>query len=112
MELPLARTDLGRVYDQLSPNASHDDKVFLAQLLNAFHGLFRLGELVWPDSTCPRVRNKLLLRTSVRSDKDGHSFVLPTHKVDPQFEGSTIVIHQSQIHPDPHYLPELSRISR
>ncbi|KIK33906.1 hypothetical protein CY34DRAFT_67563, partial [Suillus luteus UH-Slu-Lm8-n1] len=30
-------------------------------------------------------------------------FVLPTHKVNPQFEGGTIIIQRSLVHPDPHH---------
>lgn len=100
-KLPLTRADLARVVDSF-PDPSHDDKLFLSILLDGFHGLLRLGELVWPDNPQLQLRQKLSLRTSVCTSQTNHSFVLQMHKVDPQFEGATIVIQRSLIHPDPH----------
>lgn len=100
-KLSLTRADLARIADSFV-NPSHDYLLFMAQLLNGFHGLLRLGELVWPDNTKHQLRHKLSLRTSVSSDPTKHSFVLQTHKTDRQFEGATIVIQRSLIHPDPH----------
>jgi hypothetical protein len=100
-KLPLSREDLARVVDSLH-EPSHDDKLFVSLLLDGFHGLLRLGELVWPDNISLQLHQKLTLRTSVTSDGEKHSFVLRTHKVDPQSEGSTIVIQRSLTHPDPH----------
>lgn len=97
----MTRADLARVVDSFS-HPSHDDKLFLLLLLDGFHRLLRLGELVWPDSQRLQLRQKLSLRTSVCVTPINHSFVLQTHKADTQFEGATIVIQRSMIHPDPH----------
>jgi hypothetical protein len=45
----LMREDLLIVHNNLSGSQSHDDLLFLAQLLSGFNALLRLGELVWPD---------------------------------------------------------------
>lgn len=49
----LTREDLLLVYKDLV-TSSHDDCLFLTQLLTGFGGLLRLGELVWSDSTANR----------------------------------------------------------
>src|SRR5262245_4473395 len=47
-KLPLAHDDLVCVIDSF-PSPSHDDLLFISQLLTGFHALLRLGELVLPD---------------------------------------------------------------
>jgi hypothetical protein len=47
-KLPLGHSDLLLVINSL-PSPSHDDLLFLAQLLSGFHALLCLGELVFPD---------------------------------------------------------------
>lgn len=94
-KLPLSRSDLGTVLTSLPSPAHHDDLLFAAQLLDGFYGLLWLGELVWPDNPSLRSDSKVTRRTSVVIAESYHSFVLPTHKADRQFEGSTIVIHRT-----------------
>ncbi|KAG1861930.1 hypothetical protein C8R48DRAFT_748304 [Suillus tomentosus] len=101
-KLPLTLADLKLVQDSLPHPLSFDDNLFLAQLVDGFHALLRLGELVWPDNKALRRHQKLTLRTSVVIEADYHSYVLRTHKSDRQFEGATIVIRQSSRNPDPH----------
>ncbi|KAG1803207.1 hypothetical protein EV424DRAFT_1582225 [Suillus variegatus] len=84
-----------------SPPA-HDDLLFLAQLYDGFYGLMRLGELVWPDNASLRSFDKVIRRTSVKITESYHSFLLPRHKSDTSFEGSTIVI-QRAASADPHH---------
>ena len=45
----LSMDDLQTVYRSLAPSQSHDDLLFLAQLLTGFRALLQLGELVWPE---------------------------------------------------------------
>ncbi|CCM05978.1 uncharacterized protein FIBRA_08219 [Fibroporia radiculosa] len=46
----LTTSDIQFAIAQSPTTPSHDDHLFLAQLLTGFHALLRLGELVWPDS--------------------------------------------------------------
>ncbi|KAG2044895.1 hypothetical protein BDR03DRAFT_848180, partial [Suillus americanus] len=95
-KLSLTRADLARIADSFV-NPSHDCLLFMAQLLNGFHGLLRLGELVWPDNTKHQLRHKLSLRTSVSSDPTKHSFVLQTHKTDRQRHFSCAGVPASEV---------------
>jgi hypothetical protein len=100
-KLPLSRSDLANAQSALSSTLSHDDHLFLAILFDGFYGLLRLGELVWPDSRRLQSIDKVTLRTSVLVMPSYHSFVLPRHKSDSQFEGSTIVVQRAES-ADPH----------
>ncbi|KII87746.1 hypothetical protein PLICRDRAFT_70441, partial [Plicaturopsis crispa FD-325 SS-3] len=97
----LTKADLQIVFDDLSSSASHDDKLFLAQLLSGFHALMRLGELVWPDTVAHQNYRKVSLRFMVEWYDDAFSFWLPAHKSDPFFEGNRIVIERTET-ADPH----------
>jgi hypothetical protein len=57
----LMRDDLLIVHDNLSHSQSHDDLLFLTQLLSGFNGLLRLGEFVWPYKIAHRSYRKLSL---------------------------------------------------
>jgi hypothetical protein len=96
----LTRDDLVTVHNNLSHSDSHDDILFLSQLLSGFNGLLRLGELVWPDQTSHRSYRKLSLRTSVQLLQTSYSFCLPTSKTDRIFEGNRVVI-QNHTLPNP-----------
>lgn len=95
-KLPLSRTDLETVMASMPRPHRHDDLLFLAQLFDGFYGLLRLGELVWPDNVSLQTFSKLTLRTSVVMCNTYHSFLLPRHKSDTQFEGNTIVIQRAE----------------
>ena len=97
----LTRDDLLTVFNNLSNSHSHDDLLFLTQLLSGFNALLRLGELVWPDKIDHRSYRKLSLRTSVRRHSDAYSFTIPTSKTDRIFEGHRVII---QDHTAPHPL--------
>ncbi|KAG2757271.1 hypothetical protein P692DRAFT_201671710, partial [Suillus brevipes Sb2] len=99
---PLSRTDLETAAASLPSPRTHDDLLFLAQLYDGFYGLMRLGELVWPDNTSLRSFDKVIRRTSVIITDSYHSFMLPRHKADTSFEGSTIVIQRASP-ADPHH---------
>ncbi|KAG2349428.1 hypothetical protein BDR05DRAFT_972470 [Suillus weaverae] len=77
-KLPLSCTDLETAAASLSSQPSHDDLLFLAQLFDEFYGLLCLGELVWPDNP-----------SLCMFDKSYHLFLLPQHKSDMSFEGTT-----------------------
>lgn len=68
----LTRDDLLTVYNQLAYSESHNDLLFLTQLLSSFNALFLLGELVWPDKIAHRSFHKLSLWTSVHSASTWH----------------------------------------
>nr|VWP00839.1 Cysteine protease [Ganoderma boninense] len=88
----LASDDLQLVTAALATSSSHDDMLFLAQLLTGFHALLRLGELVWPDSVKLRTSRKLSLRTSVEASPTTFSFLLHSHKSDKFFDGDRVLI--------------------
>ena len=96
----LTRDHLLIVHNDLITSTSHDDHLFLSQLLSGFHALLRLGELVWPDKVAHRSYRKLSLRTSVQWYPDAYSFWLPTSKTDRLFEGNRIIV-RSHTPPDP-----------
>jgi hypothetical protein len=97
----LTREDLFVVYNNLTASPSHDDRLFLSQLLTGFHALLRLGELVWPDKITHRSYRKLSSRTSVQWYPGAFSFWLPASKTDRIFEGNRVIV-RSQSPPDPY----------
>ena len=104
----LTREDLLIVFDDLTASLSHDDHLFLTQLLTGFDGLLRLGNLVWPDSTALRSYRKLSMRHSVKWSPNSFSFWLPSSKTDRVFEGNRVLVHGNTT-PNP-YLAFLSYI--
>jgi len=62
---PLSTNDLFTVQSQLRSTPHHDEKLFLAILFTGFHGLFRLGELTFPDRVASRDYRKIMLRHTV-----------------------------------------------
>jgi hypothetical protein len=96
----LTRDDLVTVYNNLSQSESHDDFLFLSQLLSGFNALLRLGELVWPDKIVHRSYRKLSLRTSVQLLPTSYSFSLPASKTDRIFEGNRVIIQDHTL-PNP-----------
>ncbi|KAI1788570.1 hypothetical protein LXA43DRAFT_855811, partial [Ganoderma leucocontextum] len=88
----LASDDLDLVVKDLAQSAIYDDQLFLAQLLTGFHGLLRLGELVWPDNPKLRTSRKLSRRTSVEYTPSTFSFLLHSHKSDKFFDGDCVLI--------------------
>lgn len=82
-------------------SSSHDDLLFFVILLVGFHGLMRLGELVWPDKTSLQDYRKVTKRSSVELLPDGFSFFLPGHKADRFFEGNRILLQRNTRGDDP-----------
>ncbi|TFY81467.1 hypothetical protein EWM64_g2542 [Hericium alpestre] len=97
---PLSLDDLQFFLTHAS--SSHDDCLFLAILFCGFFGLHHLGELTWPDRVQSRDWRKVIMRASVCIDTSTFHYVLPTHKADHFFEGSTIVIAQRPGDLDPY----------
>src|SRR5882762_6905248 len=91
----LTREDLLTVHNSLSSSPSHNDLLFLTQLLSGFNGLLRLGELVWPDKIDHRSYHKLSLRTSVQLLPNAYGFSLPASKTDRVFEGNKVIIQDN-----------------
>lgn len=88
-------TDNLRVLLAAFPPVSHDNILFAILVLVGFFALHRLGELTWPDSVKLRDSRKVIKRSSVRHYTGGFGYILPAHKADRVFEGSTIVIIES-----------------
>jgi hypothetical protein len=78
----LTREDLVVVCNNLDHSTSHDDKLFLSQLLTGFEALLCLGKLMWPDKIELRSYRKLLMRNSVQWHHNAYSFWLPNSKTD------------------------------
>ncbi|KAF7343878.1 RNase H domain-containing protein [Mycena sanguinolenta] len=76
----------------LPPSPSHDDLLFLSQLLTGFRALLRLGELTTPDN--PKLRNprKYTKRTSASAGTTSYEYWLPAHKADTLFEGNRVIV--------------------
>ncbi|OBZ77411.1 hypothetical protein A0H81_02296 [Grifola frondosa] len=98
---PLTKDDLRLVHSALSLSHDHDDHLFLSLLLTGFHALMRLGELVWPDQSSLRLFKKLALRHHIALEAATYSFLLPSHKADPLFEGNLVIVQAVQDSPDP-----------
>ncbi|KAI0350282.1 hypothetical protein OH77DRAFT_1524983 [Trametes cingulata] len=96
----LTKHDLGCAATHFRAH-TYDDKLFLAALFTGFHALLRLGELVWPDQCELQSYRKLTMRNTVVLHPDRFEYTLPTHKADPFFEGSKIIVHKTANPPDP-----------
>jgi hypothetical protein len=100
---PITRTELGSLrhhYLQLTLT-THDDKLFFAILLTGFHGLLRLGELVWPDNKSLQDYRKVILRHTTYIHDNSFDFHLPGHKGDRFFEGNQVIIQRTNTDDDP-----------
>jgi hypothetical protein len=98
---PLRRAELCSLRDQYIQSPHLDDLLFFVILLVGFHGLMRLGELVWPDKSELRDYRKVTKRNSVELLPEGFSFFLPGHKADRFFEGNRIIIQRNATADDP-----------
>ena len=100
---PLSLEDLKVVHHNLQSSSDHDNLLFISQLLIRFHGLLCLSELCFPDHLATQDFSKISLCLSIQWLPDAFSFWLPSHKTNPTFEGSHIIIIQ-QMHqsPNPH----------
>lgn len=89
---PLHLSEIEAVAKSYRFRHSHNDYLFLSQLLVGFFGLLRLGELVYPNDPtldCPR---KMTARQSLSVSPSDLSFVLPYHKADRFYEGNKVLI--------------------
>ena len=99
---PLSLEDLKVVHHNLQSSSDHDDLLFVSQLLIGFHGLLHLSEFCFPDHLATQDFSKISIHSSVQWLPDAFSFWLPSHKTDPMFKGSHIIIQQMHQSPDPH----------
>jgi hypothetical protein len=90
------------VFSNLKSSSDHDDLLFLSQLLVRFHVLLRLSELCFPDHLVLHDLSKIALLSSVQWLPCAFSFWLPSHKADPTFEGSHLIVQHVYNSPDPH----------
>ena len=93
--------DLQLVINHYSNSNSHDDLLFVSQLVTGFFALMRLGELTIPDDKTLFNHRKITSRTSVSLSDNDYRFFLPSHKADKFFEGNTVIIqrHSGSIDP-------------
>jgi hypothetical protein len=106
--------DLVQVIDYYSESDSHDDLLFVTQLLSGFFALHRLGELTVPDDTSLIDHRKIIPRTSVVLSENDYRYFLPSHKADRIFEGNTVIIqrHHVSINPLIHFKKYLASRDR
>jgi hypothetical protein len=103
---PLATSDLDTVIAHYYLSApSHDDLLFIAQLLTGFFALLRLGEMVFPDSDAIRDWRKISRRHTVHLAETSYDFVLPYHKADRFFAGNQVLVTKGtgDINPVSHF---------
>ena len=91
-KLPLAILDLKQMVNIFSFSQKHDDLLLAALVVTGFHGLLRLGELTFPDSSYLRDWRKVTKRSSLVVHKHQYEFFLPAHKADRVFEGNKVLI--------------------
>lgn len=93
-KLPLSIQDLRFIVNKFLPSKSHDDLLFAAILSTGFHGLLRLGELTFPDSSYLQDWQKVTKRSSLITHPHQYEFLLPAHKADRFFEGTrSLLLH-------------------
>jgi hypothetical protein len=90
----LTMDDLQIVIDHYADSTSHDDLLFVSQLITGFFALMRLGELTISDDKSLFDYRKITKRTSVSISNNDYRFFLPSHKADRFFEGNTVIIQQ------------------
>ena len=94
---PLMEGDLITLHNSILPTSIHDDLLLIAITFTRWHCLMRLGELIDLDSAALWSYQKITDCCSVRfgSFPQPHaSFLLPMHRADRFFEGSTIVLQE------------------
>ena len=101
-KLPLSYGNLMLVISSY-PSPTHDDWLFLAQMLTRFHALFCHDKLVFPDKLDDRNYCKIALCHSVKISSGVYSFSLPSHKWDVTFKGNTIMVEKHNPSTDPHH---------
>jgi hypothetical protein len=106
--------DLHLVVRFYSSSTSHDDLLFVSQILTGFFALMRLGELTTPDDKSIFDHRKITSRSSVSLSHDDYRFFLPGHKADKFFEGNIIIIqrHTTLVDPVFHFKNYLSSRDR
>ena len=97
----LTLMDLQTIINHYTNSSSHDDLLFLSQLLTGFFALMRLGELTVSDDKSLFDFRKITSRTSVSLSNNDYRFFLPSHKADKFFEGNIVIIqcHDGPIDP-------------
>lgn len=98
---PLDRTELGALQPIYATSTSLDDLLFFTLLLTGFHGLLRLGELVWPDNRDLQDYRKVIMRNKLSLHETSFEFLLPSHKGDRFFQGNRVIIQQTNTPDDP-----------
>ena len=88
----LTSNDLLLVMNHYHSSSSHDDLLFVAQLLTGFFALLQLGELTIPNRPHLCNPSKVVKQSSVTMHQESFTFFLPSQKGDRFFEGNTIIL--------------------
>lgn len=99
----LTLMDLQTVINHYTNSSSHDNILFVSQLLTGFFALMRLGELTVSDDKSLFDFRKITSRTSVSLTNDDYRFFLPSHKADKFFKGNIVIIQHHMGSIDPLY---------
>jgi hypothetical protein len=97
---PLELRDVCSILQQFSNSLHYDDLLFTAILTIGFTSLHRLGELVVSDDPLRRDYRRLTLRHTVARNGEHITYLLPTHKADPFFEGNKVLIPKNGVLPN------------
>lgn len=92
-KLPMDKIAIKLVFD-VSNNVDglYDDFLFWTIVLVGVQGLFRLGELVWPDAKDEQSWRKVMKRVETKSTEEGFTLKLPYMKNDRFFGGSQVTL--------------------
>ena len=93
----LTMDDLIQVVNFYSKSESHDNLLFVSQLLSGFFALHRLGELTVPDDASLLDHRKITTWTSVTVSENDYRYFLLSHKGDKIFEGNTVIVQRHHV---------------
>ena len=97
----LTMDNLWLVTHHYSTSQSHNDLLFISQLLTGFFALMHMGELTISDNKSLSDHRKITSRTLVLLSNDDYHFFLPSHKADKFFEGNIVIIQHHDISLNP-----------
>ena len=103
--------DLQRVVNHYSTSNSHDNLLFVTQLLSGVFARHRVGELTTPDNKSLIDHRKITKQTLVTVT---NRYFLNSHKGDKAFEGNLVIIQRHDVAIDPlfHFKKYLSSRDR
>jgi len=88
--------DIRFIANRFLSSTSHNDLLFTALLVICFHGLLRLGELMFPDNLAICDWQKVTRCNTLCIRNHEYQCLLPAHKEDNFFEGNQVLIRLFQ----------------